>query len=145
MTDAPFKFDEIGYWSELKLEIVGKYGAAYAKILGATRFKGGVHISRQTGQQIEGSPARALQISPPFDRYYFIDLNPQKTKYLQKLCDGRNDVLIHTGDCNAYLTTQLLPTIQYGDYKRALCLLDPYRLDLDWKVMLQAGGNRYVP
>jgi len=153
MTDAPFKFDEIGNWSELKLEIVGKYGAAYAKILGATRFKkfyidgfsgGGVHISRQTGQQIEGSPARALQISPPFDRYYFIDLNPQKTKYLQKLCDGRNDVLIHTGDCNAYLTTQLLPTIQYEDYKRALCLLDPYRLDLDWEVMLQAGQSKAI-
>ena len=29
MTELPFKFDEIGYWSELKLEIVEKYGAAY--------------------------------------------------------------------------------------------------------------------
>jgi len=26
MTVVPFKFDEIGYWSELKLEIVEKYG-----------------------------------------------------------------------------------------------------------------------
>jgi hypothetical protein len=31
MIDRPFKFDEIGYWSELKLEIVEKYGAAYTK------------------------------------------------------------------------------------------------------------------
>ena len=29
MTDLPFKFDEIGYWSELKLEIVEKYGVAH--------------------------------------------------------------------------------------------------------------------
>jgi hypothetical protein len=29
MTSTPFKFDEIGYWSELKLEIVEKYGSAY--------------------------------------------------------------------------------------------------------------------
>lgn len=29
LTDLPFKFDEIGYWSQLKLEIVEKYGAAY--------------------------------------------------------------------------------------------------------------------
>jgi hypothetical protein len=29
MTPVPFKFDEIGYWSELKLEIVEKYGSAY--------------------------------------------------------------------------------------------------------------------
>jgi three-Cys-motif partner protein len=95
MTAASLKFDEINYWSELKLEIIEKYGAAYAKILGATRLKkfyidgfsgAGRHISKQTGQQIEGSPARALRISPPFDRYYFIDMNPKKTKYLQKLC-----------------------------------------------------------
>jgi hypothetical protein len=31
MTPVPFKFDEIGYWSELKLEIVEKYGSAYTK------------------------------------------------------------------------------------------------------------------
>lgn len=143
MTDALFKFDEIGDWSEIKLDIVEKYGAAYAKIIDG--FSGaGRHISRQTGEQIEGSPARALRISPPFDRYYFIDMNPQKTRYLQKLCDGRSDVSIHTGDCNAYLTTQLLPTIQYGDYKRALCLLDPYGLDLDWEVMLQAGQSKAI-
>jgi three-Cys-motif partner protein len=153
MTAASLKFDEINYWSELKLEIIEKYGAAYAKVLGATRLKkfyidgfsgAGRHISKQTGQQIEGSPARALRISPPFDRYYFIDMNPKKTKYLQKLCDGRSDVSIHTGDCNAYLTTQLLPTIQYEDYKRALCLLDPYGLHLDWEVMLQAGQSKAI-
>ena len=55
MTDAPFEFEEIGHWSEIKLEIVEKYGAAYAKILGSTRFKkfyidgfsgAGVHISK---------------------------------------------------------------------------------------------------
>jgi three-Cys-motif partner protein len=111
MTAAPLKFDEINYWSELKLEIIEKYGAAYAKILGATRLKkfyidgfsgAGVHLSKKTKQQIEGSPARALRISPPFDRYYFIDLHPKKTKYLEKLCAGRSDVSIHTGDCNAY-------------------------------------------
>lgn len=33
MTERPFKFDEIGYWSELKIEIVEKYGAAYTKAL----------------------------------------------------------------------------------------------------------------
>ena len=33
MTDAfhGFKFDEIGQWSEIKLEIVEKYGTAYVK------------------------------------------------------------------------------------------------------------------
>jgi len=29
MSELPFKFDEIGIWSELKLEIIEQYGAAY--------------------------------------------------------------------------------------------------------------------
>jgi len=29
VTVPTFDFDEIGYWSELKLEIVEKYGSAY--------------------------------------------------------------------------------------------------------------------
>ena len=36
MTDPlPFDFDEINYWSELKLEIVEKYGSAYTKSIHA--------------------------------------------------------------------------------------------------------------
>ena len=31
VASAAFKFDQIGYWSELKLEIVEKYGTAYTK------------------------------------------------------------------------------------------------------------------
>ena len=36
MTDLPFKFDEIGIWSELKLEIIEQYGAAYTKAFART-------------------------------------------------------------------------------------------------------------
>src|SRR5215831_19396893 len=79
-----FQFDEIGYWSELKLEIVEKYGAAYTKAFSIAgkglkkyyidAFSGpGVHLSKRTKSQIEGSPARALKVSPPFDAFYFID------------------------------------------------------------------------
>jgi hypothetical protein len=31
------EFDEIGYWSEVKLEIIKKYAAAYSTILAAIR------------------------------------------------------------------------------------------------------------
>ncbi len=153
MIDTAFEFDEIGVWSELKLEILEKYGVAYAQILGKTRltkfyidaFSGaGAHISKQSGQEIEGSPARALRLSPRFDRYFFIDMNPKKTAYLQKLCEGRADVSIHTGDCNAYLTKDVFPKIRYDDYRRALCLLDPYGLHLDWDVMFQAGQSNAI-
>jgi three-Cys-motif partner protein len=151
MTDAAFKFDEIGYWSELKLEIVEKYGSAYTtafrnspnlKKYYIDAFSGaGVHRSKRTKEEIEGSPARALRVDPPFDGFYFIDMDADKTAHLQKLCEGRRNVHIHTGDANAYLTEQLLPTIQYKHFNRALCLLDPYGLHLDWEVVRQAGQS----
>jgi three-Cys-motif partner protein len=154
VTAAPFKFDEIGYWSELKLEIVERYGSAYATAFANQKglkkyyidaFSGaGVHVSKRTGEQIEGSPARALKVSPPFDHFYFIDMDADKTKYLAELCKDRTDVTIHTGDATQYLTQRLLPTIRYENFNRALCLLDPYGLHLDWEVMLQAGRSRAV-
>jgi three-Cys-motif partner protein len=103
-----------------------------------------MHRSKRTGKQIEGSPARALKVSPPFDHFYFIDLNPNKTAYLATLCQGRTDVDIVTDDAKLYLTRDLLPAIQFEKYNRALCLLDPYGLHLDWEVMLQAGQSRAI-
>jgi three-Cys-motif partner protein len=129
-------------------------GAAYTKAFARTGnlkkyyidgFSGpGVHVSKRTKAAIEGSPARALKITPPFDGFYFIDLNADKTDYLRATCGDRSNVHIHTGDCNEYLTRQLLPTIQYKNFNRALCLLDPYGLDLDWDVIRQAGQSGAV-
>jgi len=152
VTHAPFKFDEIGYWSELKLEIVEKYGSAYTKAFNRTKLKKyyidgfcgpGVHLSKQTGTEIEGSPARALKVYPPFDGFYFIDVDAEKTAFLGREFGTRSDVHIYTGDCNKILTKEL-PTFQREHYNRALCLLDPYGLQLNWEVMLQAGQSRAV-
>ena len=70
-------------------------------------------------------------------------MNPDKTAP-QNLCAGRTDVDIHTDDSTFYLTQKLLPTIKYEKFNRALCLLDPYGLHLDWEVMRQAGQSRAV-
>ncbi len=154
MTAAPFKFDEIGVWSELKLEIVENYGGAYTKAFAKQKglkkyyidaFSGaGVHVSKRTGGQVEGSPARALKVSPPFDHFYFVDMDADKTKHLATLCQGRGDVDVVTGDATSYLTQTLLPSIQYKKFNRALCLLDPYGLHLDWDVMHQAGQSKAI-
>ena len=49
------QFDKIGYWSEVKLEIIKRYGVEYSKILTATGFDhiyidafagGGHHIAK---------------------------------------------------------------------------------------------------
>ena len=153
MTPVSFKFDEIGYWSKLKLEIVEKYGSAYTTAFKNTPLKkyyidglcgAGVHFSKKTATQVEGSPSRALKIVPPFDAYYFIDIDEKKTSYLRKICGNRKDVHIHTGDSSEYLTKELLPKIQFKNYERALCLLDPYGLHIDWEVMYQAGQSKAI-
>lgn len=146
---STFRPDEVGEWSVLKLDIVEKYGHAYTttfnnrgahlKKFYIDGFSGaGVHLVKKTREQIEGSPARALRIEPRFDGFHFIDMNPAKTAHLEQLCTGHGNVDVHTGDANQHLK-ELLPTIKWGDYKRALCLLDPYGLHLDWEVMEIAG------
>jgi three-Cys-motif partner protein len=154
VTEIPFEFDEIGVWSELKLDIVEQYGSAYTKAFNKTRglkkyyidgFSGaGEHKSKATGSFVEGSPARALKVSPPFDGYYFIDLNSKRTDYLRSICGTRADTNIYTGDCNQILKNTLLPQIKYENFKRALCLLDPYGLHMEWDVIYRAGQSRAV-
>jgi three-Cys-motif partner protein len=142
------EFDEIGYWSEIKLEIVRDYASAYSRILNSKKlphiyvdaFAGaGLHISKATGEFVAGSPLNALNVQPPFREYHFIDLNSKKVEHLRSLVTGRANVWIYEGDCNAVLTEQILPTLAFETYRRALCLLDPYGLDLSWDVMLHAG------
>lgn len=38
----------------------------------------------------------------------------------------------------------MFPQIQYRDFKRGLCLLDPYGLHLDWNVIATAGGMKTI-
>ena len=154
MRRTGIRFDEVGSWSILKLEIIEQYGAAYTKAFanlgrGLKKFYidgfsgAGTHIDKNTGHPIEGSPARAMKILPPFDHFYFIDLNAEKTAHLQELCKGKQNIQIHTGDANDYLRG-LLPRIQYERFNRALCLLDPYGLHLDWDVIQLAGQSRAI-
>lgn len=145
----PFaEFDEIGYWSEVKLEIIRDYASAYSRILNSKKlphiyvdaFAGaGVHVSKSTGEFVPGSPLNALNVQPPFREYHFIDLNAAKVKNLKRLAGDRRDVHIYGGDCNTVLINQIFPTLKFESYRRALCLLDPYDHDLKWEVVYQAG------
>ena len=150
-----FKYDEIGYWSEVKLDIVKKYASAYSTILSAhsairkyiyiDAFAGaGRHISRRTGEFVLGSPMNALEIAPPFDEIHLIDLHGGKVKELQRQSGLRQDVFVHEGDANIILLDTIFPRCLYKDFHRALCLLDPYALNVDWNVLQKAGEMESV-
>ncbi len=149
------KLDEIGYWSEVKLDIIQKYATAYSKIMTSQEFirahyyidafaGAGVHLAKGTKQPIPGSPLNALMVEPPFTGYFFIDLDGEKVQLLRKLVADRKNVDVYQGDCNPILLNKVLPAIRYDEFKRALCLLDPYGLHLKWDVVCAAGQSRAI-
>lgn len=144
-------FDEIGYWSEVKLDIVREYAQAYSTILTAQAkprlhhvyidgFSGsGVHLAKRTGEFVLGSPLNALQIVPPFREYFLIDLDGDKIEQLRQQIGERQDVHLEAGDCNEVLLSRVFPYVRFEQYRRGLCLLDPYGLHLNWQVVEAAG------
>ena len=119
------KFDEIGYWSELKLDIIKEYASAYSRILSAqTRpplyhvyidaFAGsGQHISRASRRHVPGSPSNALDVQPPFREYHFIELDRQRVSALERIAEGRSDIHVYAGDCNKVLVNDVFPRVSY--------------------------------
>lgn len=149
------KHDVIGYWSEVKLEIIRRYATEYSKIITAQdyirrhiyvdAFAGsGQHISRRTGEFVLGSPLNALLVEPPFPEIHLIDLDGDRSDQLRAVVGDRGDVFIHTGDANDILSQRVFPRCRYEEFHRALCLLDPYALSVDWSVIETAGKMRSV-
>jgi three-Cys-motif partner protein len=148
---GPLQFDEIGIWSEIKLAIIREYAKAYSTILSAqtnVRFShvyidafagAGQHISKSTHELVPGSPMNALAVEPRFDEFYLIDIKPEKIDNLRGLIGHRTDVHVLQGDCNEILVRDVFPHVQYADYRRGLCVLDPYGLHLEWRLIFTAG------
>jgi three-Cys-motif partner protein len=144
------KIDEIGRWSEVKLDIVKRYAVAYSQILANQKglsyayidaFAGtGYHASKKTGEMIPGSPLNALWVQPPFPEFHLIDLDGDKIEGLRRMLGARRDVHLYHGDCNKILLEEVFPRVRFEDFKRGLCLLDPYKLTLEWKVIQEAGS-----
>jgi three-Cys-motif partner protein len=150
------KYDEIGYWSEVKLDILREYASAYSRILSTRQnpsfhhiyidaFAGpGIHVARRTKEFVRGSPLNALNVKPPFREYHFIDLDGDKVASLRDITQGISNVTIHHGDCNRILLDKVFPQVDYSGYRRALCVLDPYGLDLNWEVVHYAGRAQSI-
>jgi len=155
------EFDEIGYWSEIKLDIIREYAHTYTKIMTSQCQKGksfyymyidafsgaGIHISKTRGEFVDGSPIVALNITFPFKKYFFIDLKGKKISCLQEKINkdyNHVNVELFSGDCNVILPRDIFPQCRYDEYKRALCILDPYGLHLNWEVIVEAARTRTI-
>ena len=82
---------------------------------------------------------RALEVDPPFELLHFVDMDESRTEELARLSAGHENVKIYQGDANVVLPRDVFPQVQYDQYRRGLCILDPYGLDLDWSVIKAAA------
>jgi len=143
------EYSEIGTWSEAKLEIDRKYAKAYSTILSKQEklthlyidaFAGpGLHRAKLSGRFVTGSPLNALQVEPPFAEHHFIDLDNERVRALEEVAADHSGVHLYQGDANRVLIEDIFPHLEYTSFRRALCLLDPYGLDLRWEVIRRAG------
>lgn len=149
--DEP-ELDEVGEWSQLKLEMLQEYTKAYTRVVAnqpqnfyrlyIDAFAGaGRHKLKATGVEIPGSPQIALSIEPPFNEYHFIEIDHARAQALRRLGVDRPDVFVHEGDCNEVLLKEVFPRARYSQFRRALILIDPYKMNLKWEVIVAAGSD----
>jgi three-Cys-motif partner protein len=139
--------EAIGIWTEIKHRIIREYAAAYTTILKEQPWcrgyayidafaGGGEFVSKEDQERlILGSPLNALNIQNKFTEYHFIDIEQSKVDRLKELVADRPEVeSIHfyVSDANQILRQAILPKFQYQTFKRALCILDPSGIDIEW-------------
>jgi three-Cys-motif partner protein len=147
-----------GDWTEQKLDILDAYLKAYNKALKKTPFTrvyidafAGTGYRQQSSissncaglfQDIEepemqeflkGSAKLALEVEPAFDKYVFIESDPQKVDELEQLRQEHpnkaNAITIEKGDANSYIQKyckNMPPSL------RAVVFLDPFATQVQW-------------
>lgn len=149
VSSSRLQFEEVGEWAKIKHEILKRYLDQYETIFSSPRQKAlstvyvdafagpGQSQVRSNGTVLDGSPLIALDHD--FDEFHFIELEPEKAGSLKSRIPARPNIHVYVGDCNNVLLRDVFPRVRYEDYKRGVCFLDPYRLDLDWTVVQTAG------
>jgi three-Cys-motif partner protein len=135
-----------GSWTEEKMAIVVKYASAYLTIMNNQDwvktiyfdgFAGSGYIeSDETEALKKGTSLRILDISDPkpFDIYYFVELNEEYKKALEKNLINhprRENIFIVKEDCNTKLLA-LASYLKKNKAYRALVYIDPYGMSVNW-------------
>jgi len=153
----PTREDLIGKWSLEKLGLLGKYLAAYLKILTNQPWCRGYEFidafagtgrpkSRDEQRYVDGSPRIALGLNPPFTQYHFVEQESWRVAKLEKLRAEFADrsVTLYHGDCNKILREQILPQLPFVSKKRAIAFVDPFGMQFEWETMQRIAQTKTV-
>lgn len=151
--ELDFTPDEIGEWSERKIRIVTRYAEAYSKILAKQSLLkhfyidgfcgGGIAVRKGSGDHVLTTARRILAITPPFTGYHLVDADAGKAGAMRLACGQQPGAVAHCGDANALLPP-IFRQMRRDQYRRALCFLDPYKILLDWRVVVEAAQMKTI-
>lgn len=92
---------------------------------------------------LEGSARIALNVEPGFNRFTFIEQNPNKVKDLLRLkgeFPGK-DIRIEQGDANAWVQSICRES---WDYRRAVLFLDPFGMQVSWQTLEAVASTKSI-
>lgn len=151
------RLDEVGPWTQEKLDLLEAYLKTYTSIMNTDRvrawcsgrhyidaFAGSVTpFSKEEMRYIDGSPLIALKTTPGFHSFLFIDkdgarinncVEPLKSKFPE------SNITTEIGDCNDILLKKIIP--KFPQNHRAFIFLDPYGLELNWSTVEAIGKKQ---
>lgn len=164
-------FGNIDAWTKDKLERVHKYLDAYLIALKNQNFSleyvdafaGTGYVTRKftvapqslfdqeesvtLKNFIDGSARVALQTSPPFSKYTFIEKHTQRCRELEKLKTDfpqlANSIEIINSEANNYIQ-QLCHADWIAARRRAVMFLDPYGTQVSWKTIKSIADTQAI-
>ena len=164
------KFGNIDSWTKNKLEKVERYLEAYLIALKRQRFRleyidafaGSGFVSRKISMAretlfddetvslkdfVDGSARIALQTSPPFDHYTFIEKHRKRFDELQQLKvefpSLSTSIETIRGDANEEVQ-KLCSSDWLGQHRRGVMFLDPYGTQVTWDTIVAIADTKAI-
>jgi three-Cys-motif partner protein len=165
MTDRVQRFG--GSHTERKLDVVAKYLSSYVTLMKKQSWvelyyidgfagSGASSAAPEDGADVdptlfdtesitEGSPVRALNVDPPFDRYEFVDADAKNVASLEALKDRypTRQIRIHHKDANVAIG-ELCSEIAARRTARAVVFLDPFGRSVRWDTVVKLAQTEKV-
>jgi three-Cys-motif partner protein len=159
-----------GDWTQDKLDRIKHYLTAYTTALKNTPFRlsyidafagtGYRQIKYEDSKQLlfpdllapdveifhDGSAKIALETTPPFHDYYFIETDAKKCEELEKLKIEYPDKNIHiiNMDANKWIKDYWCVTVKKNSYIRSVMFLDPFGMSVSWETIESIARTKAV-